>query len=98
MNSTPLPPSLTSLYRIFLRTISASVLHQSRSTRTIRRLYRPEFEAAANVARKLQVEKLKSAERVKLESWLEVWNARSAKNYLPFNCGLIMPCDSGLGS
>ena len=81
-SSIPLPPSLTSLYRIFLRTISASVLHQSRSTRTIRRLYRPEFEAAVNVIRKLQSDTLESTERTKLESWLGVWNARSAKNYL----------------
>ncbi|KZP13021.1 hypothetical protein FIBSPDRAFT_869774 [Athelia psychrophila] len=74
--STSLPPSLTSLYRIFLRTISASVLHQSRSTRSIRRLYRPEFEAAVNVIHTLQVETLDSAERVKSESWLGVWNTR----------------------
>lgn len=95
---TSLPPSLTSLYRIFLRTISASVLHQPRSTRSIRYLYRPEFEAAANVIHKLQAETLDSNERVKLESWLKVWNTRSTNprlNHLDlFNLSLFSGLDS----
>ncbi|KAJ7840536.1 hypothetical protein B0H14DRAFT_2785033, partial [Mycena olivaceomarginata] len=33
----PLPSDFTSLYRLFLRTSSASVLHQNKSTKTLLR-------------------------------------------------------------
>lgn len=72
-----LPQSFTSLYRLFLRATSASVLHQSRSTRSLRRLWRPTFKYAGNVIHRLQSETLGTPERARMESWLKVWDTRS---------------------
>ncbi|KAI0785844.1 hypothetical protein C8Q75DRAFT_312049 [Abortiporus biennis] len=72
----PLPPAFTSLYRIFLRSISAAVLHTPRATRSIRQLYRQSFAEAASVIRRLQ-SCPESQEATQLEQWLTVWQQRA---------------------
>lgn len=74
-----LPPTFTSLYRLFLRATSASFLHQARSTRQLRRLWRPVFDGAACVLVKSQSEHPGSLERQKLEEWLRTWDSRSTR-------------------
>ncbi|KAJ7647714.1 hypothetical protein FB45DRAFT_206925, partial [Roridomyces roridus] len=69
----PLPPDFTSLYRLFLRTSAASVLHQPRATRYLRKLWRPTFEDAARATSQLQNQ---SHNRNELERWLESWHLR----------------------
>ncbi|KAJ6593212.1 hypothetical protein B0H19DRAFT_14565 [Mycena capillaripes] len=72
----PLPPSFTSLYRLFLRTTAASVLHQNKSTKSLRKLWRPAFEDAARVTLQLQSSSLSTAHRNDLEIWLQTWHLR----------------------
>ncbi|KAJ4468296.1 hypothetical protein J3R30DRAFT_1696558 [Lentinula aciculospora] len=67
-----LPPSFTSLYRLFLRTSSASVLHQSLAVKNIRSLWRPIFADAAHVFKKLQANPSDQA----LQNWLTDWETR----------------------
>ncbi|KAJ7579008.1 hypothetical protein C8J56DRAFT_796553 [Mycena floridula] len=67
-----LPPTFTSLYRLLLRTASASVLHHQAAKINLRRLYRPTFEDAAQVVRRLEQ---KPGDPV-LENWLKLWNER----------------------
>lgn len=76
-----LPPTFTSLYRLFIRTSSASVLHQKRATRNLRRLWRPTFDGAASAIHQLQDEKIDPTTRNSLQNWLEVWNHRSERPY-----------------
>ncbi|KIM82415.1 hypothetical protein PILCRDRAFT_70613 [Piloderma croceum F 1598] len=71
-----LPPHFTSFYRLFLRATSAAVLHHSRSTRALRRVWRPTFHGAAEVIHRLQSCSRESPKRKELESWLKLWNAR----------------------
>ncbi|KAJ7503192.1 hypothetical protein B0H11DRAFT_1988210 [Mycena galericulata] len=71
-----LPPSFTSLYRLFLRTAAASVLHQARATKALRKLWRPPFEDAAYVTARLQNDSLSSTNRNDLEVWLRAWHLR----------------------
>jgi len=71
-----LPPTFSSLFRLFLRATSASVLHNSRSTRNLRRVWRPTFNAAAKVVHRLQSVQLESGERERLQDWLKVWDTR----------------------
>ncbi|KAM6494008.1 hypothetical protein JOM56_010369 [Amanita muscaria] len=61
---TRLVSEFTSLYRLFLRTVSASVLHHPQATRNLRRLWRPVFEAGARV------------QQSPCDSWLKLWNSR----------------------
>ncbi|KAI0250058.1 hypothetical protein BJV78DRAFT_1275930 [Lactifluus subvellereus] len=68
-----LPHSFTSLYRLFLRTSSAAVLHHRMATRYVRPLWKPTFREAANVIRRLQVPTLRSSEKAQLERWLCLW-------------------------
>ncbi|KAF9059774.1 hypothetical protein BDP27DRAFT_1238110 [Rhodocollybia butyracea] len=68
----PLPPSFTSLYRLFLRTSSTSVLHQSLATRNLRSLWRPVFADAAQVITRLKNSQT-SSDRETLENWLKNW-------------------------
>ncbi|KAJ7072891.1 hypothetical protein C8F01DRAFT_264879 [Mycena amicta] len=67
---------LTSLYRLFLRTCSASVMQQKRSTQTLRKLWRPTFVDAARATTQLQSNSLSAAERNELETWLRDWHLR----------------------
>ncbi|KAI0262211.1 hypothetical protein BC834DRAFT_925299 [Gloeopeniophorella convolvens] len=68
-----LPSSFKSLYRLFLRTTSASVLHHRAATRHIRQLWKPTFREAATVVCKIQHPSLKASRRARNESWLHLW-------------------------
>ncbi|KAJ7033407.1 hypothetical protein C8F04DRAFT_957651 [Mycena alexandri] len=72
----PLPSHFTSLYRLFLRTSSASVLHQRKASPTVRKLWRPAFEDAAKVTTELQSTSLSPVRRYDLELWLQTWHRR----------------------
>lgn len=81
-----LPSNFTSLYRLFLRTTSAAVLHHPKSTRNLRRIWRPTFNAAASVIYQIRHERRDSLERQKLEHWFGIWNTRSTKStHFPFS-------------
>ena len=86
-----LPPSFTSLYRLFLRTASASVLHHRAATRNLRALWRPLFEGGAKAIRQLQQLEGDDVARKGLEAYFEEWNVRSEslKNSKGFTCQLI---------
>ena len=74
-----LPPSFTSLYRLFLRTSSAAVLHQRRAQINLRKRWRPVFDAGAKVTKELQncnTDASDASVQEKIE-WLRVWNDRS---------------------
>ncbi|RDB24877.1 hypothetical protein Hypma_007432 [Hypsizygus marmoreus] len=71
-----LPASFTGLYRLFLRTCSASVLHHRVGTRNLRRLWRPTFDVAANVTRQLENNSQNNLEQAQLEEWLHKWEQR----------------------
>jgi len=68
-----LPPSFTSLYRLFLRTSSVSVLHHQVATHHIRTLWKPTFREAAVVIHKLQSPTLETPEKERLERWYCLW-------------------------
>ncbi|KAH9965446.1 hypothetical protein BC827DRAFT_1126452 [Russula dissimulans] len=65
-----LPPSFTSLYRLFLRASSVSVLHHQAATRHVRTLWKPTFREAAVVIHKLQSP---TPEKERLERWYCLW-------------------------
>ncbi|KAF8508583.1 hypothetical protein BU17DRAFT_56677 [Hysterangium stoloniferum] len=73
--NTTISPRLASTYRLFLRGISASVLHHGPTKRTLRKLYRKTFSEARQVE-----DKLSSTDdcqpRGELEQWLVKWNQR----------------------
>ena len=72
-----LPPSFTSLYRLFLRASSASVLHHRAATRHIQTLWKPTFREAAVVVIKLQSPNLGTTENERLEKWRSRWELSS---------------------
>lgn len=72
-----LPSSFTSLYRLFIRASSASVLHHRAATRNLRKLWKPTFREAAVVIHKLQSPTLEISERERLEEWRSVWELSS---------------------
>ncbi|KAJ7682478.1 hypothetical protein DFH06DRAFT_971813 [Mycena polygramma] len=71
-----LPSSFASLYRLVLRTTSASVLNQNKATKSLRKLWRPAFEDAARTTTQLQASSLSTAHRNGLEVWLQNWHRR----------------------
>jgi hypothetical protein len=77
MVSCGLPSTFTSLYRTFLRTQSASVLHHKVAKRNLRKLWRPVFDDAVVVVKKLQNGASDNADRERLEKWLQTWECRS---------------------
>jgi len=72
-----LPPSFTSLYRLFLRTSSAAVLHHGAATRYVRTLWKPTFREAAVVVHELQSPTLGTSEKEQLEKWNSRWESSS---------------------
>ncbi|KAJ6490278.1 hypothetical protein C8R47DRAFT_1014431 [Mycena vitilis] len=74
--SRSMSPSFISLYRLALRTTSASVSHQNRVTKSLRKLWRPAFEDAARTTTQLQGSSLSTAHRTDLEVWLQIWHHR----------------------
>lgn len=73
-----LPPEFTSLYRVFLRATSTSVLHNGPATRSLRRLYRPTFEAAACAIHNLESSQNNGniTELQRTKHWLETFDKR----------------------
>lgn len=74
VHAPPLPPEFKSLYRLFLRTVSAAVLHHPQATRNLRRLWRPVFNAGAYVTKQLKQSKV--PQRPLLGKWLKQWEQR----------------------
>ncbi|KAI0077206.1 hypothetical protein K474DRAFT_1112489 [Panus rudis PR-1116 ss-1] len=74
--ATTLPPAFTSLYRLFIRSTATAVLNQSRSTRVLRKLYRPSFEEAAIAIRQLENQSLPAKKRADLTTWISKWQER----------------------
>ncbi|KAI0310106.1 hypothetical protein OF83DRAFT_1071082 [Amylostereum chailletii] len=71
-----LPPSFTSLYRLFLRASSASVLHHYAAKRHLRQLWRPTFDAAARVIQEGgRAGTTEAGERRR--KWLQAWEANT---------------------
>ncbi|KAJ3809093.1 hypothetical protein F5876DRAFT_44626 [Lentinula aff. lateritia] len=70
-----LPPYFTSLYRLFLPTSSASVLHQSSAVRNIRSLWRPVSVDAARVINNLQTNP-SDLKQKSLQTWLKDWETQ----------------------
>ncbi|KAI0035602.1 hypothetical protein K488DRAFT_42993 [Vararia minispora EC-137] len=69
------PASIRSVYRIFLRACAASVLHHP-AKRTLRRLWRGNFDAAVSVHKEYMLADLSAAERAKRAEWLRIWESR----------------------
>ncbi|KAI0333333.1 hypothetical protein GY45DRAFT_1272526 [Cubamyces sp. BRFM 1775] len=74
--TTPLPPSFRSLYRLFLRATSASVLAHPKATNRLRRLWRPIFDEAARVIRQIDDDRLPASQRNSLVRWYMRWERR----------------------
>jgi hypothetical protein len=74
-----LPPSFTSLYRLFLRASSAAVLHHRVAARNIRTLWKPTFREAAVVIRRLQSPSLEASKREQFEGWRCQWELNSER-------------------
>lgn len=72
-----LPSSFISLYRLFLRAGSASVLHQKAARKQLRWLFRPIFDVAARVVGDLQSNQLSRSERARRELFLDIFQQRS---------------------
>ena len=75
-----LPASFTSLYRLFLRTASASVLHHKTARLNLITRWRPIFNAAAKVTKELEYsspqDNSSSTWRQERVDWLNIWNER----------------------
>lgn len=74
-----LPREFKSLYRLFLRTVSAAVLHHPQATRNLRRLWRPIFDAGAYVTKKYEKPVGKRSivpQHPFLGQWLKQWEQR----------------------
>jgi len=73
-----LPASFTSLYRLFLRTASASVLHHRSARLNLIARWRPIFDAAAKVTKELEYSPQDSTSTWRQErvDWLKIWNER----------------------
>ncbi|KAF8957341.1 hypothetical protein BDZ97DRAFT_112138 [Flammula alnicola] len=71
-----LPASFRSLYRLFLRTSSAVVLHHPRASRNLRRRWRPVFDEAAKVTREVQHDSYSSERSKDRVEWLKTWHSR----------------------
>jgi hypothetical protein len=68
--------SLRSVYRLFLRTVSASVLHHTSSVHGLRRLYRPIFRSGHTLMTQLNQPTLPESDRELLHKQLVAWNNR----------------------
>lgn len=79
-----LPESFRSLYRLLLRTTSASVLHRNSAVAGLRKIYRPDFEEAAVTINRLHSSntRLTDLEKSRMIKWIEQWNINSM-NFCP---------------
>jgi hypothetical protein len=75
----PLPESFTSLYRLFLRAASASVLHHPPAVRNVRSLWRPAFEDGVRAIR--YIERVGNDGQVDATlDWYKEWTTRSTSS------------------
>ncbi|OBZ69841.1 hypothetical protein A0H81_10082 [Grifola frondosa] len=72
----PLPPTFTSLYRLFLRTTSASVALSPPHHAPASQVVETHFVGAAQMIRRLQNEQLGDDQREMLICWYEEWQRR----------------------
>ena len=77
----PLPPHFFSLYRLFLRSTTASVLSHTEATSTLRSIWRPVFVQAATVMRQLERDRPSAEQREALTHWLTQWETRGLSTY-----------------
>lgn len=76
----PPPPELKSLYRLVLRTSSASVLHARPATQRLRAMWRPTFDVAARMTQEARhplptEDGAKAAAQA--QDWLKHWEKQS---------------------
>lgn len=76
---TRLPATFRSVYRLFLRTSSATVLHHKQARRSLRERWRPVFDAGAKVIYELQDKPDDASDTWvrEREEWLKNWDERS---------------------
>ncbi|KAI8978224.1 hypothetical protein BD414DRAFT_421979 [Trametes punicea] len=72
----PLLPSFRSLYRLFLRATSASVLAHPDATATLRKLWRPVFDEAVRAIRRIDDDSTPASRREILTRWYYRWERR----------------------
>ncbi|KAH9856741.1 hypothetical protein C2E23DRAFT_721745 [Lenzites betulinus] len=72
----PLPPTFRSLYRLFLRATSASVLSHREATSRLRQIWRPVFDHAACAIYKIENNSLSADQRVVVMEWYRHWENR----------------------
>lgn len=87
----PLPPSFTSLYRLTLRALSASVSHESRRVRQLRALWRPVFDGHARLLHRL--EKAEEPEGDRLRRQTELWESQRRSSSAPTPHHHLLPCE-----
>ncbi|KAA1470506.1 hypothetical protein DENSPDRAFT_879758 [Dentipellis sp. KUC8613] len=85
------PSSFRSAYRLFLRAVSASVLHNKHAKRDLIRIWRPSFHDAAKVICKRDDRSLSAAERQRCEQWVDHWG-QNLDNTMEF---LLSSANSG---
>ncbi|KAF8161453.1 hypothetical protein B0H34DRAFT_380322 [Crassisporium funariophilum] len=75
---TRLPATFTSLYRLFLRTSSAAVLHHNKARLNLWVRWRPVFDAGARVVKEVEHNHSCLSQEVKHDrvEWLKLWNQR----------------------
>lgn len=83
--SRPLPPAFKSVYRLFLRATSASVLHKTWAVKSLRKLWKPIFVTAAVNVKKLESPEY-SAEHENLRRWMLMWESRGVSSCIAPNC------------
>ncbi|EAU91736.1 hypothetical protein CC1G_04504 [Coprinopsis cinerea okayama7 len=71
-----LPASFKSLYRLVLRSCSATVLHQPKATRHLRLIYRPVFDAASMMMHEYHRDGTNQERKEEIAKWFAVWNLR----------------------
>lgn len=96
MTMTSPPAEFMRAYRLFLRASSASVLHHGQSKRSLQRLYRPSFDAAAGALRQLQGLNNFSPEAIRLRTWLARFDNEGdwSTHYAVFRPSMLRPVAS----
>ena len=82
MMTSPLPASFTSLYRLFLRLSSASVLHYRPAKLNLIARYRPAFEEAAKLTALVETAGSEKLDPIAVKA-LRTWHERSMLYFSP---------------
>lgn len=75
-----LSSQLTSTYRLFLRAISASILHHGPAKRSLRLIYRQPFTEAALAEQRLALIEDETV-RQSWQKWMDEWHKRSGSHF-----------------